>query len=166
MKSAGASHCGMPRNCRPVNAIDGGAVNLRSLNLALAAAVLILIVTAGAARNIPGLLEITILRHLKLDAGARYALAAVTQYAITIFGLSMAFSRVGVGWKDVQWLAADQWFDTRDACEVGVFGSFPLMVSGASAAVWARQHDFRANHFDVRHGFGIHRLVADLQGFR
>lgn len=32
-----------PRNCRPVSAIDGGAVNLRSLNLALAAAVLILI---------------------------------------------------------------------------------------------------------------------------
>ncbi|MGE5193628.1 MAG: mechanosensitive ion channel domain-containing protein [Deltaproteobacteria bacterium] len=72
----------------------------------LAAAVLILLVTAVATRNIPGLAEITVLRHLKLDAGARYAVGAVTQYAITVFGVSMAFSRVGVGWKDVQWLAA------------------------------------------------------------
>lgn len=43
----------------------------------------------------------------------------------------------------VQWLAWDQWTEARDACEVGVFGDFPFMVSGDSADVWARQHDFR-----------------------
>jgi len=43
----------------------------------------------------------------------------------------------------LQWLAADQWTDARDACGVGVFGDFPFMVSGDSADVWARQHDFR-----------------------
>src|SRR5262249_30422565 len=72
----------------------------------LAAAALILILTTGAARNIPGLVEIAILRNLKFDAGARYAVGAVTQYAITGFVLSMAFMKIGIGWKDVQWLAA------------------------------------------------------------
>jgi 4-alpha-glucanotransferase len=43
----------------------------------------------------------------------------------------------------LQWLAADQWTEARDACGVGVFGDFPFMVSGDSADVWARQHDFR-----------------------
>jgi potassium efflux system protein len=74
--------------------------------LELAAAMLILLVTTAAARNVPGLVEISVLRHLKLDAGARYAIGAVTQYAITVFGGAMAFGRVGVGWTDVQWLAA------------------------------------------------------------
>jgi 4-alpha-glucanotransferase len=43
----------------------------------------------------------------------------------------------------LQWLAADQWNDARDACGVGVFGDFPFMVSGDSADVWSRQQDFR-----------------------
>ena len=43
----------------------------------------------------------------------------------------------------LQWLAADQWTEARDACGVGVFGDFPFMVSGDSADVWSRQHDFR-----------------------
>ncbi len=72
----------------------------------LLAAVLAGLATAAAARNVPGLIEITILRHLKLDSGARYAISAVTQYAITACGLSIAFSCVGVGWNNVQWLVA------------------------------------------------------------
>lgn len=42
----------------------------------------------------------------------------------------------------LQWVAADQWSEARDACGVGVFGDFPFMVSGDSADVWARQQDF------------------------
>lgn len=72
----------------------------------LAIALLLGVVTVAAARNVPGLVEITVLRHLKLDSGARYAVDAVTRYTITILGMSMAFGRVGLGWKDVQWLVA------------------------------------------------------------
>jgi potassium efflux system protein len=72
----------------------------------LLAAVLVGLATAAAARNVPGLIEITILRNLKLDSGARYAVSAVTQYAITACGLALAFSCVGVGWNNVQWLVA------------------------------------------------------------
>ena len=43
----------------------------------------------------------------------------------------------------LQWLAANQWRQARDACGVGVFGDFPFMVSGDSADVWSRQDEFR-----------------------
>ncbi len=72
----------------------------------LALATLIALVTTAAARNIPGLIEITILRHLKLDSGARFAIDAVTRYAITAVGMGIALSHVGIGWNNVQWLVA------------------------------------------------------------
>jgi len=43
----------------------------------------------------------------------------------------------------LQWLAANQWRQARDACDIGMFGDFPFMVSGDSADVWSRQGDFR-----------------------
>jgi 4-alpha-glucanotransferase len=43
----------------------------------------------------------------------------------------------------LQWLAADQWTEAREAADIGVFGDFPFMVSRDSADVWARQEDFR-----------------------
>jgi 4-alpha-glucanotransferase len=43
----------------------------------------------------------------------------------------------------LQWVAAEQWSQARDACDIGVFGDFPFMVSGDSADVWSRQEDFR-----------------------
>ena len=72
----------------------------------LALASLIALTTAAAARNVPGLIEITVLRHLKLDSGARYAIDSVTRYVITAAGVGMALSHVGIGWNNVQWLVA------------------------------------------------------------
>jgi 4-alpha-glucanotransferase len=43
----------------------------------------------------------------------------------------------------LQWLAANQWHQARQACDIGVFSDFPFMVSGDSADVWSRQHEFR-----------------------
>ena len=43
----------------------------------------------------------------------------------------------------LQWLAANQWRQAREACGIGVFGDFPFMVAGDSADVWSRQQDFR-----------------------
>jgi potassium efflux system protein len=67
---------------------------------------LIVLAAIVAARNIPGLLEITILRVLPLDAGARYAVNAMSRYIITAVGLVIAFSAIGIGWSKVQWLVA------------------------------------------------------------
>lgn len=65
-----------------------------------------LAMTAIAAKNIPGLLEMAVLQHLPLDAGARYALATVSRYATTIVGVTVACHFVGLGWSKVQWLLA------------------------------------------------------------
>jgi len=43
----------------------------------------------------------------------------------------------------LQWIAAEQWAQTKDECGIGIFGDFPFMVSGDSADVWSRQGDFR-----------------------
>jgi potassium efflux system protein len=94
----------------PFAIVDAGAAaDLTHYTLSLGELViasLIALVTAAAARNVPGLVEITILRHLKLDSGARYAVDAMTRYTITTCGLAIAFSQLGVGWQDVQWLVA------------------------------------------------------------
>ncbi len=73
-------------------------------NVLLAA--MIALLTFAAGRNLPGLLEITILQRLPLDPGARYAITTVCKYAITAAGLVSAFGVIGIGWSKVQWLVA------------------------------------------------------------
>ncbi|MCA9185510.1 MAG: mechanosensitive ion channel, partial [Planctomycetales bacterium] len=69
-------------------------------------AVLALVGTYIVARNAPGLLELTVLKHLPLDAGSRYAINMLTGYAVTIAGISLAGQVVGFTWDTVQWLVA------------------------------------------------------------
>jgi potassium-dependent mechanosensitive channel len=68
--------------------------------------VISLLVTLLAAKNLPGVLEITLLQRLPLDAGARYALTTLLQYLIVGIGLVMAFSNVGFQWSSIQWMVA------------------------------------------------------------
>ncbi|MBW1896719.1 MAG: hypothetical protein JRI47_06645, partial [Deltaproteobacteria bacterium] len=49
-------------------------------------AVVIAAITFVSARNLPGVLEISILNRLSLDAGARYAFTTVSRYVITALG--------------------------------------------------------------------------------
>jgi potassium-dependent mechanosensitive channel len=69
-------------------------------------AFVVLAITWVATRNLPGLLEVGLLRRLQVDAPTRYAITSVTRYVIvftgTIFGLSM----LGLRWSNLQWLAA------------------------------------------------------------
>ncbi len=63
-------------------------------------------VTVLACRNLPGLLDLAVYQRLPLDAGARYAATAVTQYAVAVVGATICFQQIGVGWQSVQWLVA------------------------------------------------------------
>lgn len=62
--------------------------------------------TVLATRNIPGLLEITILQRLPLAPSGRYAVLTICRYVIIIVGIVAAFGMIGIGWSQVQWLAA------------------------------------------------------------
>ncbi|MBX3394818.1 MAG: mechanosensitive ion channel [Phycisphaerae bacterium] len=72
----------------------------------LGLAVFCLLATVAAARNLPGLLEIGIMRRTGLGPGERYAISTVSRYIITFLGLLIATNAIGIGWAQVQWLAA------------------------------------------------------------
>jgi potassium efflux system protein len=69
-------------------------------------ALVVVILTVIVARNVPGLLEIVILRRLPLDRGVRFAIITVCRYILVIVGIVWAFSEIGIGWGKVQWLIA------------------------------------------------------------
>ncbi|MFG0319229.1 MAG: mechanosensitive ion channel domain-containing protein, partial [Planctomycetota bacterium JB042] len=72
----------------------------------LGLSILFLLLTTIAAKNIPGLVEIVLLRRLSIDPGARYAVSTIARYAIVILGVTLAFGALSIGWKNIQWLAA------------------------------------------------------------
>lgn len=72
----------------------------------LAVAGVIAIFTVLASRNLPGLMEMSVLNRLPLDQATRYAAIRLSSYAIVIFGLLMASNRLGLQWQNVQWLVA------------------------------------------------------------
>jgi len=72
----------------------------------LALAVVTAIMTVSAGKNVPAFLEITILSHLPLKSGERYAVVTVVRYAILAVGIVVACGLVGVSWSSIHWLIA------------------------------------------------------------
>ena len=67
---------------------------------------IVAVLTVVASKNIPGLIEITTLQRLPLEPSVRFAVTTLARYAITITGVVLSFSAIGIGWSQVQWLAA------------------------------------------------------------
>jgi potassium efflux system protein len=59
-----------------------------------------------AARNIPALLELTILQRLPLSRASRYAFTTLTQYLVAMIGVVITFNALGLQWSSIQWLVA------------------------------------------------------------
>jgi len=77
----------------------------RSL-LDLTQAVLILAVTWFAVKNLPGLLELAVLRATTMEAGTRTAVCTLCQYGVTAVGLVLLFNVLAVDWAQFGWIAA------------------------------------------------------------
>ncbi|MEZ6059795.1 MAG: mechanosensitive ion channel [Planctomycetaceae bacterium] len=73
---------------------------------ALIVALGILGIAVLASRNLPGLLELSVLQRLPLDHGGRHAVTTLCRYALMLTGIVMACRTVGIGWSSVQWLLA------------------------------------------------------------
>ncbi|MFT4543080.1 MAG: potassium efflux system protein [Planctomycetota bacterium] len=69
-------------------------------------ALVFVLLTAVAAKNLPAFLELAVLQRLPLDGGSRYAVSTIVRYFILIVGVTVVSGAVGVGWEKVQWLAA------------------------------------------------------------
>jgi potassium efflux system protein len=86
--------------------VDGAARSMPVTVSNVMVAIAIGVITIIASRNLPGLLEITALHRLRIEAGTRYAVAAVSRYLIAIVGLIFAFRSIGFDWSQVQWIVA------------------------------------------------------------
>ena len=78
------------------------SVTLWNLIQALA----IVVLTFIAARNLPGFLEVFILKRSRFDRGTRYAIVSVLGYAIVAIGLVLGFNKLGIQWSELQWIIA------------------------------------------------------------
>ncbi|MGE6148708.1 miniconductance mechanosensitive channel MscM [Aeromonas media] len=64
------------------------------------------ILTVVTARNLPGLMELTLLQHLSLSPGTGFALTTVSKYLVILIGALTGFSMLGIDWSKTQWLVA------------------------------------------------------------
>ena len=88
-------------------AIIGGQETVVPVTLAdLSLAILIIIVTYIAARNLPGLMEIAILQRLTLQPGSRYTINTLVRYFVVTVGAVSVLGIVGWDWSRIQWLVA------------------------------------------------------------
>jgi potassium efflux system protein len=86
--------------------VDGASRTVPVTVSNVVVALAIIVITFIAARNLPGLLEITALHRLRIEAGTRYAISAVSRYLIAVAGVIFAFQSIGFDWNQVQWIVA------------------------------------------------------------
>lgn len=87
---------------RPAESLGTELPPITLLNLLVG--ILIMFLTVVAARNLPGLLSLTVLQRMR--PGNQYAITTITRYLIVVVGIMIAFAQIGVGWSQVQWLVA------------------------------------------------------------
>ena len=76
-----------------------------TLRHGLIAAVLLL-VTFTLGKNLPALLEITLLNQLPFDKGGRHAISVIMHYSVALTGVLLACRTLNIDWSSIQWLAA------------------------------------------------------------
>ena len=89
-------------------------------------AVITMITTLILARNLPGLLEITVLSRLKIRAGNSYAATTLLSYGITSIGVIFTLAFLGFSWDKLQWLVAAIGF----GISIGLREVFANILSG------------------------------------
>ncbi len=67
--------------------------------------IVVIIIGAVAARDLPGLLELIVLKHLPLENSVRYAITTICSYALFLIGLMFSCRLIGLHWHQIQWMA-------------------------------------------------------------
>lgn len=98
--------------------------------------VMILLLTFSFARNLPGLLEVTLSASNRISSSARYTLATLARYTITIAGTVSALTLLGLRWGQLQWMVA--------ALTVGLgFGLQEIFANFVSGLILLVERPFR-----------------------
>lgn len=82
--------------------IISNAITLKSLLFSIALVSLLFL----AAYNLPGVLELLVLRHISLSPGTSYAITSITKYSLLVISLVAGASQLGLEWSKLQWLIA------------------------------------------------------------
>lgn len=144
---------GIPFPAGELGGADGGIpATLTLADLLLASVFLVL--TSVAARNLPALLELTLLQRLPIDGGARYAISTIVRYLILVFGVSLVSGALGIGWVKIQWLAAALTFGLA-------FGLQEIFANFVSGLIILIERPVRVG--DVVSVSGIHGRVTQLR---
>lgn len=64
------------------------------------------LITWLAARNLPGFLEMFVLKRFNMAQSTRFAITTVLGYIIFIIGIWIAFDKLGTQWSQFQWIVA------------------------------------------------------------
>jgi potassium efflux system protein len=72
----------------------------------LFAAFVVALLTFVLVRNLPGLLELSLFRHMGLGPGERYAYATIVKYGVAALGTALSAGAIGLNWSSIQWLVA------------------------------------------------------------
>jgi potassium efflux system protein len=86
--------------------VDGVSMDVRLTLGDMVAGLLLGGLALFAARNVPALLELTLLRRLPMSRASRYAVTTLTQYLVAMLGLVITFKALGLQWSSIQWLVA------------------------------------------------------------
>lgn len=86
--------------------IDGELISQPITLKALLVAVIVFGLAIIAAQNLPGTLELLVLRHLSLNTGTGYAITTLLRYVIVMTGVTVTFQTLGMEWSNIQWLVA------------------------------------------------------------
>lgn len=125
-------------------------VTLRDVLYAVAAS----LATVVAVRNLPGVLELSVLRRTKLDSGARYALTTILRYALTVAGVLVVLNLLAVPWSQLGWLLA--------AASVGLgFGLQEIVANFVSGIILLLERPVRVG--DVVTIDGTTGIVSRIQ---
>jgi len=117
-------------------AADGSPVQAPLTLAGALLGVFALVLTTIGARNLPGLIEISLLSRTHIDAASRYAITSMLRYAITIGGTIIGLGFLGMRWSQLQWLAA--------ALTVGLgFGLQEIFANFVSGLILLFERPFR-----------------------
>ena len=115
---------------------DGTTIQQPITLMAALLGIFALALTTAGARNLPGLIEISLLSHIRIDAASRYAITSVLRYAIVIGGTLVGLSFLGMRWSQLQWMAA--------ALTVGLgFGLQEIFANFVSGIILLFERPFR-----------------------
>lgn len=77
-------------------------ISLKDLVIAL----FVIVLTWVTARNLPGLMELSVLQHIDLSPGTGFAITTISKYVVLIIGAFTTFGMLGIDWSKTQWLVA------------------------------------------------------------